>query len=176
MKSASMSEKGASNISRRGTITTSSPGCVSKTGAVLWHLNSSRARRFTRFRRTAAPNLRLAATPNRGCVQEFGTTMTVMNRALTRVPSEYARSNSGRRRIRSRGANPCAAGIYLAFVGHRQTFSSLGPPSLQHNSAVLGSHSDPESMGLLPAPGIRLKRALSLHARPALMKFRPFLS
>jgi hypothetical protein len=96
-----------------------------------------------------------------------------MNRALTRIPSVYARSNSGRRRIRSSAASPRPAGI-SAFVGDRQPLSSLGPPPLQHNSAILAGHSNPEPMSLLPSPGVRLKRALSLHARPTFKKLAVF--
>lgn len=58
----------------------SSPGCVSKNDLPLLRLNSSRARRFARFRTTAEPNFRVAAMPNRGEKPLLGTTKTVMNR------------------------------------------------------------------------------------------------
>jgi hypothetical protein len=55
-------------------------------------------------------------------------------------------------------------GHVLALVGDGQTLSSLGPAALQHNSAVFRCHSNPEPVGLLTAPRVRLKRTLSLHA------------
>jgi hypothetical protein len=59
----------------------SSPGCVSRAGAILWRLNNSLVKRFARFRLTADPSFRLAATPNRDRERVFETRKTVMNRA-----------------------------------------------------------------------------------------------
>src|SRR5688572_11122872 len=58
-----------------------------------------------------------------------------------------------------------AVGPRLLLVGDRQTLASLGSTALEYDPPVLGCHADPEAVGLLAAPGIRLKCALSLHAR-----------
>jgi hypothetical protein len=58
----------------------------------------------------------------------------------------------------------------LTFVGDSEALSSLGTPPFQNVAAILRRHPNPEPMGLPPTSGVRLKRALPLHAllrRPA---------
>jgi len=73
---------------------------------ILCRLKISRASRLARFRSTAAPNLRLAAIPNRDNEPPLAATKRVMKRAGIRTPVEYARSKSTRRRTRSADVNP----------------------------------------------------------------------
>lgn len=54
----------------------------------------------------------------------------------------------------------------LSFVGDGQPLATLRPAPLEHDPAVLGRHSDPKTVGLLPAAGVRLEGALAFHAGP----------
>jgi hypothetical protein len=50
-----------------------------------------------------------------------------------------------------------------AFVCDCQAFSPLRTTTFQHNPAVFRRHTNSETVRLLPAPGVGLKRPLSLH-------------
>jgi hypothetical protein len=52
------------------------------------------------------------------------------------------------------------------FAADRQTFAALRAAALEHEAAVLGAHPHQEPVSLFPAPGIRLKCALTLHKSP----------
>jgi hypothetical protein len=125
--------------------------------------NNSRARRLARFRTTAEPSFRVAATPRRHRLPPFGATNRVMNRPDNRRPCSYARSNSGRRRTRScRERRSVTGARSLPLVGDGQAFSTLCTTTFQHDTAVLGRHPHPEAVRFAPPAPIGLKRALTL--------------
>ena len=59
---------------------------MSSPPAILFRLNTSRARRFMRFRATALPSFRDAATPNRLAAPPFETTNNAMYFPWSRRP------------------------------------------------------------------------------------------
>jgi hypothetical protein len=137
---------------------TSSPACG------FSFRNSSRARRLARFRTTAEPSFRVAATPNRHRLLLLDATNRVMNRPRNRKPCSYARSNSGRRRTRSCRERRSAIGalLCLSLVRDRQTLPALRAAPFQHDAAVLCRHSHTEAVSLAAASRVGLKCAPSL--------------
>ena len=53
----------------------------------------------------------------------------------------------------------------MLFAADRETLAPLGTTAFQDEPAILGGHTDQESVGLFPMPVIRLKRAFSLGHR-----------
>jgi hypothetical protein len=136
---------------------------TSRPPGALCFRKTSRASLFARLRSTAEPSFRVAATPSREAVPPFGAMKTIMRRPWTRLPTSYARSNSGRRRTRSlRLSLSVIVGVphALPLVGNRQALPALGPAPLEHDPSVLGRHADQESVRLFSAPSIRLVGAL----------------
>ena len=83
--------------------------------------NSSRIRRFARFRRTAPPSFRVAMIPSRFRSSPLGRANSVRWRPRTRVPRCCTARNSGRRRMRSprvsvRSTFPCGPATPLPGV------------------------------------------------------------
>ena len=153
----------------RGTITMSRPaGCCLR-------LNSSRARRFARFRTTADPSLRVAATPSLVVVVLLATTKTVMKRPARRRPLPYALSKSGLCRTRRDFSSPSGfsampGGRFLTFVGYCEALSALRSSALQDNATILRRHSDPESVRLGSTTGVGLVSTNPLrHGFPLLL-------
>ena len=144
---------GTSGTTGRTSTTMSMPGRPFR-----WR-NSSRTRRFARFRRTAPPTRRVAMMPSRATSVPFGRVKSVRKRPRLRTPFRWTRWNSGRRRIRSRRVRPrCTSGGAESPNG--DSLAPLGTPALEHPLPRLRAHSLSEAMGA-PAPApVRLVRAL----------------
>ena len=59
-----------------------------------------------------------------------------------------------------------SSGESMLFAADCKTLAPLRPSPLQHQASILRAHPHQKSMCLLPAPRVRLKRSLSLHAIP----------
>ena len=147
--------KGASTISRRGTMMTSRPA------SILCRRNSSRASRLARFRIDGGTHLPGGRDAQPGCPatvfhDEHG------HEPATDPNARFVGALEVRASAHALRPPERLASAGLAFVGNRQALAPLGAATLQDNPAVLRRHPHPEAMGLGPAAGIRLVGALSL--------------
>ena len=144
--------------SRRGTTTTSRPA------SGLWRRNSSRDTRFARFRITAPPSFRVAATPSRVAAavgaghraqhehrHEAAVALHARRRRCARSRSGGGRARRLAGSDRTRAGPPIGYPCGLGALRNRQALAALGAAALQHHASVLGRHAYAEAVRLAPA-------------------------
>ena len=122
--------------------------------------NSSRIRRFARFRRTAPPMRRVAMMPSRALSIPFGRVNSVRYRPRLRTPCSWTRWNSGRRRIRSRRVRLRRTSRVVGRSPNGDPLAALGTPALQHSLPGLRAHPLAEAVRSAATAPVRLIRTL----------------
>ena len=145
---------GTSGTTARTSTTTSMPGRPFR-----WR-NSSRMRRFARFRRTAPPTRRVAMMPSRATSIPFGRVNSVRYRPRLRTPCCWTRWNSGRRRIRSRRVRLRRTSRVVGRSPNGDPLAALGTPALQHSLPGLRAHPLAEAVRSAATAPVRLIRTL----------------
>ena len=145
---------GTSGTTARTSTTTSMPGRPFR-----WR-NSSRMRRFARFRRTAPPTRRVAMMPSRATSIPFGRVNSVRYRPRLRTPCCWTRWNSGRRRIRSRRVRLRRTCRVVGRSPDGDPLAPLGTPALQHPLPGLRAHPLAEAVRSAATAPVRLIRTL----------------
>ena len=113
----------------------------------------SRIRRRMRFRLTALPSAFLMLHPNRLSSRPLARRKTANSRLVRRRPSRYTASYSDRRTNRLARGNSCGARSDA-----RETVAPLLPAGCKYFPSTLALHSCAESVLLMSAAHMRLKR------------------
>jgi hypothetical protein len=152
--SASTSRRDKPFISAFGSNTRSSP----RRASFLLRRKQSRSRRFVRFRSTAPPTRRLAASPIRQASKPFSAAISVNSRPSSRNPLRKVLWKSAGLFSRSWDVSRWLASPGPWLCGDAPT--PFLPAPLQNEPPAFGAHAYEEAVCPLPLPVVRLKGPL----------------